>query len=640
MPNPSKSVAPMPVWVILLVFLAGITLGGVVFAAAWVMIYAPQPKSQGLPPTVKVSDILPTDQVKVPTFPVVTSTTDQSAEKRNPFTARVDERIVALDVKWTEPRWLTKAEAIGLMTAEPSPNKRDDVEGALFNYYDPENTNEDGSEIIVRSLVWEAGKVTAGPDKDNKIFIVQNVDEGLGYWFTYTYLMQDAKDHSKVYAIGTSTSTYQSWQENFVNTWSYVGFAADMPNASIKGLALPTELILDNGKTIDQDFNGSDEFGTQNADYRFLMERVSGNVFTKVAETRDGHDVYELTSRANGSDEVTHVGCLYAFGPDGRVYQYASNIPGSQSDSESYGHVKVQKITWNDGSVNDKAYDVQKRTGCGSYDCADVISPSVIGPEGSLKVVGKTSEGDKIYEPANPAEHDLVKLAYESWYYPDGDKPDIQAFLKQKTHAVIFWKDAVGRWTLLKLQDLIPPAECGKPVIYLYPEKTTAVSVRLPSFIKVTVSEPSYPAMGWKTVAQPNGQLTMADGKTYGSLYWEGLGVSYEPPKQGFLVKDGEQESFLAGILPKYGLNATESKEFMDFWLPQMTGAPYYRVSFLTDEWSQAAPLYVNPKPQTSIRIFMDWQKLNAPRTLAEPSVVTPERNGFTLVEWGGLLYK
>ena len=78
--------------------------------------------------------------------------------------------------------------------------------------------------------------------------------------------------------------------------------------------------------------------------------------------------------------------------------------------------------------------------------------------------------------------------------------------------------------------------------------------------------------------------------------------------------------------------------DFMEFWVPRMTGAPYYRISFLTDDWSKQVPLNVSPAPRTNIRLFMDWQKLSGPITLSEPQVVTPARNGFTLVEWGGLL--
>jgi hypothetical protein len=99
-------------------------------------------------------------------------------------------------------------------------------------------------------------------------------------------------------------------------------------------------------------------------------------------------------------------------------------------------------------------------------------------------------------------------------------------------------------------------------------------------------------------------------------------------------------DAFLQSTLAKYGLNEQESAEFRAFWVPRMTGAPYYRVSFLTDAWSKAAPLLVTPKPATSIRLFMDWRKLGAPVSVQEPTITTPLRKGFTLVEWGGTLWK
>jgi hypothetical protein len=188
----------------------------------------------------------------------------------------------------------------------------------------------------------------------------------------------------------------------------------------------------------------------------------------------------------------------------------------------------------------------------------------------------------------------------------------------------------------------MPMAECGKPVIYLYPEKKMSVRVSLPSFINVTVSEPTYPKKGWSVTASPNGDLvSKADGKTYGSLFWEGTGVGYQSPTStGFVIKSGEAKSFLAETLPKYGLNQKETAEFMDFWVPRMASSSYYLVSFLTDEWSQSAPLLVSPQPKTNIRIFMDLKPLSAPISIAEPVIKTPVRDGFTLVEWGGLLLK
>lgn len=50
----------------------------------------------------------------------------------------------------------------------------------------------------------------------------------------------------------------------------------------------------------------------------------------------------------------------------------------------------------------------------------------------------------------------------------------------------------------------------------------------------------------------------------------------------------------------------------------------------------------VLPKPQTVIRVFLDWEPLfTPPQTPMEPQEIPipPVRTGFTLVEWGGLKY-
>ena len=61
----------------------------------------------------------------------------------------------------------------------------------------------------------------------------------------------------------------------------------------------------------------------------------------------------------------------------------------------------------------------------------------------------------------------------------------------------------------------------ANPSSIFIPKKVTNVSVRLPSFINVTESEPTYPVSGWNVTASPDGQLVMRDGARFGSLYWE-----------------------------------------------------------------------------------------------------------------------
>lgn len=292
-------------------------------------------------------------------------------------------------------------------------------------------------------------------------------------------------------------------------------------------------------------------------------------------------------------------------------------------------------------STTDK-FSQYRHGGCGGIIKSDnIISPADI-QKMSLRVIGYTSAGSPLLGPANFTTSDIARGLYNEWYFinDDGIKPSFEQFLEWHPIPFFIWKDALGEYVQYRIDVANAGVECGKPVIYLYPETTMSVKVQLSPSIKVTKSEPTYPAHGWNVLAEPSGKLWY-EGKSYGSLFWEGTGVGYEAPKTGFIIKDGEVDTKLASILARYGLTERESAEFRDFWVPLMQGAPYYRVSFITGkEWADAAPLSVVPPPKTVLRIFMDWQKLAASVSIPEPSITAPARKGFALVEWGGLLRK
>jgi len=609
-----------------LAFAGGFVVGLVVLGG--VVMYQ---MAKTVPVPVKIAPPVVVQQTPTAQEPEQTPTTESTTGS---FQPRVDTRTVAFDVKWTGFRLLTHDEAVSLFTAEPTPYTHDAIEKSLATY----TTSTQAIQGDGGWTIWEAGVVNSGVDEGDRVFVLQETELGMGTYYSHTYLVQNAQVPSNIYAVGATSTAYEDGQKISGGVWPIDAYAIHMPDASIPSLELPGTLTLDNGKTIIRSTMGG---WVDDPGFRSLIEAPPGEVFNKIGHTTDGRDVFELASTYSGDNTVSREGCLYVFGPDGSVNKYSSTIPGATQNDSTYGQVYMPSITWMDGTTNTVAYNAGKPGGCGGgFDCVYNVDASKVGPISSLNVVGKTPAGEPVYAPKMPTKNSFFKDAYDSWYIPDGNKPGIEEFVKKYPYAVIFWKDAVGRWTTQRIQSLMPAAECGKPVIYLYPQQTERVSVALPSFINVTKSEPTYPAKGWVVTAHPDGSLEYADGNTYGSLYWEGTGVGYQTPKDGFIIKDGTVDQRLTEILAKYGLNAKESQEFRDFWVPKMTGAPYYRVSFLTSDWSKAAPLSVFPHPQTSIRIFMDWQKLNAPISLPEPKVVTPARNGFTLVEWGGLLRK
>ena len=47
-------------------------------------------------------------------------------------------------------------------------------------------------------------------------------------------------------------------------------------------------------------------------------------------------------------------------------------------------------------------------------------------------------------------------------------------------------------------------------------------------------------------------------------------------------------------------------------------------------------PLEITPKPDSVIRVMMEWKGLNKKVEVKEQTLTTPVREGFTVVEWGG----
>lgn len=181
----------------------------------------------------------------------------------------------------------------------------------------------------------------------------------------------------------------------------------------------------------------------------------------------------------------------------------------------------------------------------------------------------------------------------------------------------------------------LDPGMAYKPVIYLYPEKETEVSVKLALEGKLTCTYPQY-ENGWKVTAAPDGTITDARGQSYNYLYWEGETYAKYDMTKGFCVRGEDTAAFLEDALEKLGLTRREANEFIVYWLPLMQENPYNIISFQTDAYIEAANLQVSPSPDTLIRVFMAWQAADSYVELEEQQLTAPARTGFTVVEWGG----
>lgn len=177
-----------------------------------------------------------------------------------------------------------------------------------------------------------------------------------------------------------------------------------------------------------------------------------------------------------------------------------------------------------------------------------------------------------------------------------------------------------------------------KPVIYLYPEQETTVSVRLDLDGVLTCTYPDYGnGEGWRELTvTPDGIIRDASGRSYYCLYWEGISQMKPDLSRGFCVRGEDTAKFLEKALADIGLNEREANEFIIYWLPQLQKNKYNVISFQTDAYTDTAVLTVDPQPESILRVFMSYYASENPVEL-EPQEFPPfERRGFTVVEWGG----
>lgn len=217
---------------------------------------------------------------------------------------------------------------------------------------------------------------------------------------------------------------------------------------------------------------------------------------------------------------------------------------------------------------------------------------------------------------------DQIRCTYTNTYY-DGESHRVEC-----------------DFTAVEASDWKPdPGVTYKPVIYLYPERETEVSVMLEYDGKLTCTYPAY-NHGWDVTAHPDGTLVDTEGQTYNYLYWEGESHTQYDFFEGFCVKGEDTAAFLEYALEKLGLTRREANEFIVFWLPMMQNNPYNLISFQGTAYTDSAKLEVEPAPDTLVRVFMAWQASDTYIGIPEQDLNAPARNGFTVVEWGGTQIK
>lgn len=183
---------------------------------------------------------------------------------------------------------------------------------------------------------------------------------------------------------------------------------------------------------------------------------------------------------------------------------------------------------------------------------------------------------------------------------------------------------------------------CGgidKPILYLYPEKTTKVTVTFdhPEYLETTY--PKYRDK-WEVEVSPNGNLKDNKGKKYYALYWDEKKVHPVDFSTGYYVTKDNAIEFLENKLDYIGLNYKEKNEFIMYWLPVLEKNEKSLVYFeLTEERESYNKININPEPDSLLRLVIHIKKVDKKVSISKQKLTKFEREGFTAVEWGGTTY-
>ncbi|MEK9169503.1 MAG: hypothetical protein AAB788_02055, partial [Patescibacteria group bacterium] len=244
------------------------------------------------------------------------------------------------------------------------------------------------------------------------------------------------------------------------------------------------------------------------------------------------------------------------------------------------------------------------------------------------------------------SKHPLYELAYQTKTGIDDEtyksvndgksKPSFEEYVAK--HPLLIFKDVWGRWGVVGEFDIKLMGGCGKPVVYLYPEKTIDIHLSFTSPLTLNTQIPFYND-GWYVNAQPNGTLSdlqpqytdcsKIDSLKFGSeyagsacktnnypyIYWSGKSEQNTYPKAdgGWVVERKNLKIFMDQKLKEIGLTKQESNDMTYYWVPKMKekNAPYYRISFLTtDQMNKFIPMNINPVPNSVLRVFLDFKPL------------------------------
>ena len=190
-----------------------------------------------------------------------------------------------------------------------------------------------------------------------------------------------------------------------------------------------------------------------------------------------------------------------------------------------------------------------------------------------------------------------------------------------------------------------------KPVIYCYSDQPIEATLTVIAKGEITFTYPGNEP-SWNVVVSPEGMTNSADQRSYPYLFWEATTSHLELRKvdeeiYSDVVEKNDVVDYFEIALTALGLNEKERTDFITFWAPQMLNSEHFLINWVIDEQCNAVigALNVEPKPDNFRRIYMLYAPvdkedisnyLSDKNSLGTDTVTPIQRNGFTVIEWGG----
>jgi hypothetical protein len=308
-------------------------------------------------------------------------------------------------------------------------------------------------------------------------------------------------------------------------------------------------------------------------------------------------------------------------------------------------------VTWKEPTPDTAAYTytLERNSGCSATRFVDPAPSSVRAAD--LMEVGEVTGAGPLFTLRSPT-HPELERAWEEWSAtPAAKASGAEAYTSRESFLVsrpwLYWRDSFGRLLRVRRSDLSPPC-MAEPIVYFYPEQRMRVRYTLAPSVRVARAVPLPKGNTWTFLATPQGLLEEVEPaapgrrrRTFAHLFWEGTSLRFPPPAEGFCVPGPDLSAFFREVLPRLGLLPHETEDFVDAWAPRLEGAAFHVIGFHSRETVEAlAPVELSPPPETLIRILMDATPAQECPALSPPTLpkTAPSRQGFTVVEWGGVL--